>query len=150
MANLDLIVFLSLLLLGYLVGSLLEWRHYRSIQQREAALIHQATIPSEALPVGKYQPIGLATGSVVISVDYFKRFLAGLRNIVGGRITAYETLIDRARREAVLRMKESTPQADMFLNVRIETAAVGSQHLSKRGVACLEVVAYGTAVISQA
>lgn len=149
MPNIDLIIFLSLLLMGYLVGSLLEWRHYRSIRQREAALIHQATVPSEALPTGGYAAIGFAAGNVVISVDFFKRFLAGLRNIFGGRVSAYETLIDRARREAILRMKESYPQADMFLNVRVETASVGSQHLSNRGVACLEVCAYGTAVINR-
>ena len=144
--NLDLIFFLSLLLVGYLIGGLLEWRHYRSIRRREAALIHQATVPSEVLPDTRYQAIGFATGSVVISVDFFKRFVAGLRNLFGGRVLVYESLIDRARREAVLRMKESWPQADMFVNVRIETAAVGSQHLSNKGVACLEVCAYGTAV----
>lgn len=144
--NLDLIFFLSLLLLGYLIGSLLEWRHYHSIRKREAALNHQAAVPSEVLPYTGYRPIGFATGSVVISVDYFKRFVAGLRNLFGGRVLVYESLIDRARREAVLRMKESYPQADMFINVRVETAAVGSQHLSTRGVACLEVCAYGTAV----
>lgn len=142
----DLIVFLSLLVIGYLVGSYLERRHYKDIEGREKALIHQATVPSEIIPGGQYETIGMAMGSVVISVDYFKRFVAGLRNLFGGRVGAYETLIDRARREAVLRMKEAYPQADMFLHVRIDTSAVGSQHLSKRGVACLEVCAYSTAV----
>jgi uncharacterized protein YbjQ (UPF0145 family) len=47
------------------------------------------------------------SGSVVVSVDYFKRFLAGLRTLVGGRVTSYETLLDRARREAILRCKET-------------------------------------------
>lgn len=144
--NIDLIVFLTLLALGYLVGSFLERRHYRDIQRREQALIRQATIPSEVIPGGHYETLGMAMGTVVISVDYFKRFLAGLRNIFGGRVSAYETLIDRARREAVLRMKEAYPEADLFLHVRIDTSAVGSQHLTKRGVACLEVCAYGTAV----
>ncbi len=144
--NIDLIVFLTLLVAGYLVGSFIERRHYQSIQKREHELIHQATVPSEVIPTGQYETLGLAIGTVVISVDYFKRFLAGLRNLFGGRVGAYETLIDRARREAVLRMKESYPQADMFLHVRVETSAVGSQHLARRGVACLEVCAYGTAV----
>ncbi len=82
----------------------------------------------------------------MISVDYFKRFAAGLRNLFGGRVSAYESLLDRARREAVLRMKESCPQADMILNVRMTTSAVGAQQTSNRGIACIEVLAYGTAV----
>ncbi len=142
----DLIVFLALLVMGYVIGNVVERRHYKDIERREKDLIRQATIPSEIIPGGKYETIGMAMGTVVISVDYFKRFVAGLRNLFGGRIGAYETLIDRARREAVLRMKEAQPDADMFLHVRIETSAVGSQHLSKRGVACLEVCAYSTAV----
>ncbi len=142
----DLIVFLSLLVVGYLVGNILERRHYKSIETREKRLIHQATVPSEILPGETYETLGLAMGTVVVSVDYFKRFLAGLRNLFGGRVGAYESLLDRARREAVLRMKESYPDADLFLHVRMDTSAVGSQHLSRRGVACLEVCAYGTAV----
>ena len=47
----------------------------------------------------------LVQGSAVISIDYFKRMLAALRNIVGGEVKSYETLVDRARREATLRMK---------------------------------------------
>ena len=48
----------------------------------------------------------LVNGSTVVSNDYFKRLLAILRNIFGGRVKAYESLLDRARREAVLRMKD--------------------------------------------
>lgn len=145
--SIDLIVFLGLLAIGYLVGSYLERRHYKSIEARETALIHQATVPSEILPGGQYETLGMVTGSVVISVDYFKRFLAGLRMFFGGRVGAYESLIDRARREAVLRMKEACPEASMFLHVRVETSAIGAQHIGrKQGTACLEVCAYGTAV----
>ncbi|MFT6733724.1 MAG: hypothetical protein ACJAS9_001914 [Polaribacter sp.] len=49
-------------------------------------------------------------------MDYFKRFLAGLRNIFGGRVVTYESLVDRARREAILRMKEKCPAAPSLIN----------------------------------
>jgi len=78
-------------------------------------------------------------------VDYFKRLLASLRNIFGGTVKSYESLIDRARREALLRMKEKAPQASMIVNVRIETTTVGRK-ANKKGVGCLEALAYGTAV----
>ncbi|MGQ0547496.1 MAG: YbjQ family protein, partial [Betaproteobacteria bacterium] len=47
----------------------------------------------------------LVAGSVVIADDYFKSLLAGLYSFFGGPVRSYESLLDRARREAVLRMK---------------------------------------------
>ena len=90
----------------------------------------------------------MVTGSVVISLDYFKRFLAGLRAVVGGRIKAYETLLDRARREAILRMKEETARKgyDTILNVRLETSRLATGRRDGKGTAGVEVLAFGTAV----
>lgn len=144
----ELIVFLTLLVTGYVVGSILERRHYRSIIEREKQLIALPAVSIEFLPPGQHRNLGLVTGSAVISVDYFKRFVAGLRDLFGGRHSSYESLIDRARREAILRMKASCPAGTTsIMNMRIETAAVGSQHIGRRnGIACLEVCAYGTAI----
>jgi uncharacterized protein YbjQ (UPF0145 family) len=83
---------------------------------------------------------------VVISLDYFKRILAGLRNIFGGEISSYETLIDRARREAILRMKERSKGASIILNVRIETSSIGQSANQRKTVGSIEAIAYGTAV----
>ena len=86
----------------------------------------------------------LATGHVVVSVDYFKRVLAGLRNFFGGNVQPYETLVDRARREAVLRMKESCSDADQVINLRLETSSISKGRSNQIGT--VEVLAYGTAV----
>lgn len=144
----DLIVFLILLGLGYSAGTILEKRHYKSIREREATLIRLPVVTSRTLdiPMSRIDSVRLVHGSAVISVDYFKRLLAGLRNIFGGTITSYESLLDRARREAVLRMKEMAgADAAVIVNMRIETSAIGKQS-RKRTVACLEAIAYGTAV----
>ncbi|MBW2399217.1 MAG: heavy metal-binding domain-containing protein, partial [Deltaproteobacteria bacterium] len=87
------------------------------------------------------------SGSVVISVDYFKRFLAGLRQFVGGRVKSYETILDRARREAVLRLKEEAAAAGYaaVINVRLETARMANGR-NGSGIAGLEVLAYGTGI----
>ncbi len=90
------------------------------------------------------QQAHLAQGCVVISIYYFKRILAGLRNIFGGNVQSYETLLDRARREAVLRLKESCSDADEIINLRIETSAISKGGDSRIG--CVEVLAYGTAI----
>jgi uncharacterized protein YbjQ (UPF0145 family) len=144
---LDLIVFLSLVALGYGIGTFVEKRHYRHIKAREAATIHLPVTTSKQIAgdPAAVQSVTLVHGNAVISVDYFKRLLASLRNIFGGNVKSYESLIDRARREALLRMKEMAPQADMIVNARIETATIGRKS-GKKGVGCLEALAYGTAV----
>ena len=84
------------------------------------------------------------SGSTVIASDYFKSFVAGLVNIFGGRVVPFESLLDRARREALLRMKEQARAAGAayVFNVKYETARV----TAGRGAA-LEVLAYGTAMV---
>ena len=86
------------------------------------------------------------TGSAVISIDYFKRILAALRNIFGGEVAVYESLLDRARREALLRMKYQVPNAHAIVNVRIETSAIGNSANRKNGLGSVEALAYGTAI----
>jgi len=143
----DLIVFLTLLALGYGFGRIAEKSHYRSIIEREKKLRNLPAIASKIPPMDKAYNSALVSGNVVISVDYFKRFIAGLRNLVGGRVSSYETLIDRARREAVLRMKEQAEQmgAVMVFNVKFETASISQ---GRRGtVGSVEVFSYGTAMI---
>jgi uncharacterized protein YbjQ (UPF0145 family) len=90
----------------------------------------------------------MVMGSVVISIDYFKRLLAILRNIFGGRVTSYETLVDRARREAVLRLKAAARRkgCDIVVNLRLETSTIGQSANNRNSVGCVEVLAYGTAI----
>jgi uncharacterized protein YbjQ (UPF0145 family) len=146
----QLIILVVLLLIGYGFGQWAERRHYASIRRREAALNRIPAIASRVPPSADGGPppnTTLVMGSVVISVDYFKRFLAGLRMLVGGRLSSYESLIDRARREALLRMKEQARQkgANMVLNIQMETASISKG--AKQTVGSVEVLAYGTAII---
>ncbi len=144
----NLLVFLALLALGYGVGTWAEKRHYRSIIERELALIKlpAVTLKSVDIPDHRIRSARMVHGSAVISVDYFKRILAGLRNVFGGQVKSYESLIDRARREALLRMKEMAGDATVIVNVRIETSAIGRQSRRKKSIGCLEAMAYGTAL----
>ncbi len=138
---------LILLVLGYVFGKLAEGRHYRSIQVREELLVRLPTTSCKQ-PLRTGTPIShaeLVHGHVVISIDYFKRLLAGLRNFFGGTVRSYETLLDRARREAVLRLKESCPTANEIINLRIETSSISKGRSDDR-VGSVEVLAYGTAI----
>ncbi|MGB5671032.1 MAG: YbjQ family protein [Sedimenticolaceae bacterium] len=144
----ELILLLILLSLGYVVGQYAERRHYRSILQREERLNSLPAIASRYPPSEPQYHQALVTGSTVISVDYFKRFLAALRSLFGGRITAYESLLDRARRESLLRMKQQAAAlgASMVFNVKYETASISKGRGNSIG--SVEVLAYGTALIA--
>lgn len=148
--SLDLIIFLTLVILGYTAGTLAEKKHYRSIIQREKELLKLAVVTAEGkFRDGLVKESTLVTGSAVISIDYFKRLMAVLRNIFGGRVKAYESLLDRARREAILRMKDEAKKkgATMIVNMRLETATIGKNANQKRQLGSVEAVAYGTAII---
>ncbi|MEE8141651.1 MAG: heavy metal-binding domain-containing protein, partial [Planctomycetota bacterium] len=90
------------------------------------------------------QEARLVLGAAVISVDYYKRFLSGFRKIFGGELHSYSALIDRGRREALLRMRAEFPDADLYLNCRLETASVFKGYGQAMG--SIEVVAYATAI----
>ncbi|MCB0319802.1 MAG: heavy metal-binding domain-containing protein [Bdellovibrionales bacterium] len=139
---------LFFLVIGYGVGTYTERKHYQAIEERERNSIHLPTVTFGKRHVGddRIHETQCVSGSVVISIDYFKRFVAGLQNIFGGTVTAYETLVDRARREAVLRMKESANGATTIVNTRIETATIGQSAGKKSAITCVEAFAYGTAI----
>ncbi|HEY1043530.1 MAG TPA: heavy metal-binding domain-containing protein [Telluria sp.] len=137
---------LLFIVLGYVFGRAAESKHYRSIVQREQAWLHLPTTSSKNVlePSRSVASSTLVSGSCVVAIDYFKRTVAALRSLVGGEVKSHETLIDRARREAVLRMKESCPGAHEIANLRIETSSISGNRPGSVG--SVEVLAYGTAI----
>ncbi len=139
---------LILLIVGYLFGRHAEQSHFRALREGEARLQSILLFSDKAVPEA-FLPceVSLVSGNTVVAVDYFKMMAASLRNLFGGRVTAYESLIERARRESLLRMKRQAEAmgATAIFNVRLETASIskgaGNQQVS------VEVYAYGTAVI---
>lgn len=137
-----------LLIVAFFTGGIAERRHYKSIISREEALGDLVVVVAKTLPPMEPAPATtLVRGNVVISVDYFKRFLARLRMIFGGRIHTYESLMDRARREAILRMQNEARVigASMIFNMRFETSSISKG--KRDAVGTVEVLAYGTAVV---
>ncbi len=137
-------IVVSLLVLGYLFGSFAERRHYKKIREREAKGTGLPVIASRYPPQDQRYHQHLVTGSTVVASDYFKNFLAGLVNIFGGRVTPFESLLDRARREAVLRMKDRARElgAAYVFNIKFDTTRIATGRL-----AAMEVLAYGTAMV---
>jgi uncharacterized protein YbjQ (UPF0145 family) len=143
----DLLVFAILFVVGFLAGRWNERRHYASIRSRERDLAG-VLVFSTRFPPDDIGPLDgrLVSGSAVISDDYFKNVVSSLYSFFGGRVRSYESLIDRARRESVLRMKHDARAlgASMIINVKFQTLAIGGR--SQNSVRGVELLAYGTAL----
>ncbi len=141
---------LLMTVVAFFVGRSKERRHYAYLEQREREYANFMVTNTKRLPPDM-QPRHsfLCVGAVVMGSDNFKRFVAGFRQLIGGRMTTLETVLERARREAVIRMLDEARGmgADAVFNVRIETACIGgSGNQNQPTMAMAEVVAYGTGV----
>lgn len=135
---------LLLVVIGFFSGSFFERRHYADIERRERELRPIPVTNLRGLDTSReIASSRLVSGSVVISVDAFKSLVGGLQTFFGGRVSSYETLIDRARREAVLRVLEQLENADTIVNLRVETSMVAAPGESASSI---EALAYATAV----
>lgn len=143
-------LFAVLLLVGLVFGSASERRHFRELARREAELRDLLVFSEKRPPPDReYREAALVVGSVVIAEDYFKRVAAGLRSFFGGRVTVYESLMDRGRREALLRMKDAARRrgATMVFNVRFETSSLAEEAGGRATLFSAEFIAYGTALV---
>ena len=137
-----------MLIIASITGSIAEKRHYKSIKEREIDLL---TLPAVnvsknvLLADKRVQSSYVVTGCAVIGSDGFKDFISSFRILFGGRMISYESLIDRARREAILRMKESAIDADIIINTRLETS-MSDETRQRNETAKVAVIAYGTAI----
>lgn len=141
----DIIVFLTLLLIGIIFGTMNERNHFKRLRKAEEELSHIKVFNIKTLPENLEKGGALVSGNVVIAVDYFKVVAAFFKMLFGGKLRSFESLLERARREAVVRMQREAEAlgADAIYNARIEFSAIGKQPQKIGGA---ELLAYGTAV----
>ena len=84
--------------------------------------------------------LGLVKGSTIQAKNVGRDITQGLKNLVGGELTAYNEMMNEARALATKRMIEEAEAlgAEAVVNVRYASSAI------MQGAA--EVIAYGTAV----
>lgn len=87
------------------------------------------------------QQLDVVYGSTVRSKHVGRDFLASLKNIVGGELTAYTELMEESRQEALGRMVEKAKAlgANAVIGIRFSTSNVAP--------GASELFVYGTAVI---
>ena len=125
-----------LLALGLLAGGYAERKHLRSLAAREAANVDFFISQLKSFPgvvPGMTAPT-IVFGEVVIASDYLKTFVSGLRKIFGGELRSYNSLLGRARREALQRLVERAHEGgyNAICNVRLESADIGGNSKQRR------------------
>lgn len=97
----------------------------------------------EGRPIVRY--LGLVTGDAILGANIFKDFLAGVRDVVGGRSAAYENELQKAKQLAIDEMLEEAHRmggnAVVGVDLDFETIRGGA------GGGMLMVSASGTAVV---
>jgi len=137
------IIFLTLI--GFIMGRIIEQRHFERLRQNEDALRHIRVLNIKTLPDNLASGGQLISGNVVIAFDYFKYVSGALRILFGGELRSYRSFLERGRREAIIRMQKQA-QAIGFqavYNVRFEFSIIGQ---SPRGGSGIELLVYGTGV----
>lgn len=137
--NIDWFIPIILFFVGWYFGARTERRHLANLTADEAKYRH-IRVSSERIHCPDDKPI-FVTGNVVIAQDRFKLVMADLLSLLGKNLTVYESLLDRARREALVRAKSQADKAGCYAiyGLRFEMCEIDG------GV---EVLAYGTAVMS--
>lgn len=92
------------------------------------------------IPGKEIEPLEVVKGTIVLTKNLGKDFMAGMKTLVGGELTGYTEMLNEARQIATKRMVDEAEklEADAVINVRY-----GSSSLMQ-GAA--EVIVYGTAV----
>jgi uncharacterized protein YbjQ (UPF0145 family) len=126
------------------IGKLRERRHFTQIANREKELEYLLVMNTRNSDPG-FTPTQatLVTGEVVVGSDYLKTFLTSIRNLFGGEMKSFAMVMERTRREALIRMLDEAQQlrARAVVNVRFETSEVGGPRLP-----AAEILCYGTAI----
>ena len=134
------LIFVVLFCIGWGFGRHAEQKHLKELEAQEKRLSH-IRIDSNRFKTTD-RPGQLLSSNVVISHDYFKYVIANIQNFFGGRLTSYESVVERARREAVVRLKQEAENmgATQIMGLRLSTTELGMQG------GMVEVFAYGTAI----
>ncbi|MBQ1312303.1 MAG: YbjQ family protein [Blautia sp.] len=87
-----------------------------------------------------FETLGLVKGSTIQTVNAIRDIGAGLKTLVGGELTKYNDMMNKARALATKRMVEEAESmgADAIVCVRYSSASIMQS--------AAEVMAYGTAV----
>ena len=87
--------------------------------------------------------LGVVHGTAVMGSNLFRDFFAGIRDVVGGRVGSYETVVTDAKQAALAQLMEQAQdlRADAVVGVSFDHDSIGGDNKT-----ILMVSATGTAV----
>jgi uncharacterized protein YbjQ (UPF0145 family) len=101
-----------------------------------------STTPNlEGHPIQQY--LGIVTGEAILGANFLRDFLAGMRDIIGGRAGAYESTLRRAKDIALQEMADRASRlgANAVIGIDLDYEVLGKEE------GMLLVTASGTAVL---
>ncbi|MBR2147678.1 MAG: heavy metal-binding domain-containing protein [Muribaculaceae bacterium] len=104
-------------------------------------MILTTTPQIDGYPIREYK--GVVTGETIIGANVFKDFMAGIRDIVGGRSASYEKVLREAKDTSMMEMMERAQQmgANAIVGIDIDYETIGGSG------SMLMVATSGTAVV---
>ncbi|MBQ9236915.1 MAG: heavy metal-binding domain-containing protein [Prevotella sp.] len=86
---------------------------------------------------------GVVTGETIIGANFFKDFLAGIRDFVGGRSGSYEKVLREAKDTSMREMQDRAEElgANAVVGIDIDYETIGEKN------SMLMVATSGTAVV---
>ena len=104
-------------------------------------MILSTTPTIEGRPIRDYK--GVVTGETIIGTNFLKDFMAGIRDIVGGRSNAYERVLREAKDTSMKEMEDRAAEmgANAIVGIDIDYETIG------QGNSMLMVAVSGTAVV---
>ena len=74
------------------------------------------------------QYFGIVSGETIIGANLFKDFFAGIRDIVGGRASSYESVLREAKESALQEMSDQAARmgANAVIGIDLDFETVGA------------------------
>ena len=143
---------LLMLGLAFFAGNAIAKRHEKDMDERNSALSHMqvSDISTYFNPDTTKTPPLLLHSEVTLGIDHFRGFLGNLKNIFGGEVRSYQATLDRARREAILRIKEEahTHGFNAIANLRVAFVDVSGNATLKKKASMVTIQASATGYLS--
>ena len=106
-------------------------------------MILTTTPTIEGMTVSRYH--GVVTGEAIVGANIFRDFFAGIRDIVGGRSSAYEKELQKAREIAMKEIAQAAVEqgGNAVVGIDLDYEVIG------KGGSMLMVSVSGTAVSAE-
>lgn len=142
-------IVLFLIGLGFFAGGYQERKHFSRLEEHDAKYKGFVVTQLKSFPGGVSPELTpkMFAAETVISSDYLKSFLSGIRKFFGGELRSYRSLLERARRQsqALIVEQAAAEGYDTICNLRFETADIGGVTNPKKAIVMVGIIAQATA-----